>query len=110
MATDPRDRATEAEPSASTDWRRWLSTPRGQIALALLFFGLTEALTLPVLVLALMVLPVRDGQPVVTVAPGLFWVAIALVVAIPAATAGYISFRLRSALRRAERRSQRGRP
>ena len=109
MATDPRDRASESESTPSTDWRRWLSTPRGQIALAVLFFGLTEALALPVVVLGLMVLPVRDGLPVLSAAPGVFWVAVALVVLIPAATAGYIYVRLRGALRRAEQRGQRGR-
>lgn len=110
MATDPRKRRSEAEPAPTGDWRRWLSTPRGQIALAILFFSLTEALALPVVVLGLVVLPVRDGQPISSAAPGLFWLAVTLVVVIPGATATYIYLRLRSALRRAERRSRRDHP
>jgi hypothetical protein len=81
-----------------------LRTPGGQLALVLLFFGLTEALTLPVLVLALVVLPVRDGQPLNVAAPTLFWLAVALVILIPALTAGYILLRLRQTLARTARR------
>jgi hypothetical protein len=81
-----------------------LRTPGGQVALALLFFGLTEALTLPVLVLALVVLPLRDGQPLSVAAPSLFWLAVALVILIPALTAGYILLRLRQTLARTARR------
>jgi hypothetical protein len=103
VPSTPTDPAQPDRPPAAS-WREWLRTPRGQIALALLFYGLTEALTLPVLVLALVVLPLRDGQPLSVAAPTLFWLAVALVILIPALTAGYILLRLRQTLARAERR------
>jgi hypothetical protein len=98
------ERSQPAGPGAP-GWRAWLATSRGQLALALLFFGLTEALSLPVLLLALAVLPVRTGQPLSTVAPELFWLAVGLVILIPALTAGYLWLRLRRTLARTASRA-----
>jgi hypothetical protein len=75
-----------ADPSGS-GWRRfalWATTPNGQLLLAALLFGLSEMFVLPMLVLGLVVLPYRDGAPVLRAAPELFWTCLLAALAIPA--------------------------
>jgi len=70
-------------------------------------FVLSEVLTLPVLVVALVGLPYRGGAPIAQSAPELFWAALAVAVGLPVVCSLFLYARLQQAVGRlpAERRA-----
>jgi hypothetical protein len=84
MMSDPSH--PTAPPGASI-WLRFArlsTTSNGRLLLAALLFGLAEMFALPILVIALAVMPFRGGVPVVQAAPELFWICLLAALAIPA--------------------------
>src|SRR3954470_5461153 len=90
-----------ARSSASLPFARlssWLVTPRGQWALAVGLFALAEMFSLPILVIALVVVPFSGGPPVLSHSPTMFWSLLAATLAIPAVCSLVFYLRVRQGL------------
>ena len=79
---------------------RWLLSPRGRVTLAVGLFALSEVLTLPVLVYALLLLPYRGGPPVVQSTPELVWIALAVAIGVPLVCSLFLYLKLSQAVGR----------
>src|SRR5687767_7554669 len=81
------DPSRPTPPATESIWLRFArlsTTSSGRLLLAALLFGLAEMFALPILVLALVVMPFRGGAPVLQAAPELFWTCLLAALAIPA--------------------------
>src|SRR4029079_2378557 len=95
-------------PPTEDIWRRfarWSTTPSGQLLLAALLFGMAEMFALPILVMGLMVMPFRDGAPVIQAAPELFWTCLLAALAIPSVCSLVFLVKIREVSARLRRQS-----
>jgi hypothetical protein len=63
-------------------------------------FGLSELLSILILVVALVIMPYRGGAPAIQAEPSLFWACLAATIGIPAVSAAFLYVKLGQVLRR----------
>ena len=81
--SDPSRPTPPATASVLVRFARLSTTSSGRLLLPALLFGLAEMFALPILVIALIVMPFRGGAPVIQAAPELFWTCLLAALAIP---------------------------